>query len=112
VSCIGRASARAPFSRPSLGIAMAQASASNSSAPDQARPSFCSQASTSSPLLMSAATRPSIMKVGVAWMPFWRILIVSWSSLAHSSRASSLANARAENGQVGKRRVTDPAAAQ
>lgn len=52
------------------------------------------------------------MKVGVAWMPFWRILIVSWSSLAHSSRASSLANARAENGQVGKRRVTDPAAAQ
>ena len=30
------------------------------------------QSETASPLLMSACTRPSIMKVGDTWIPFWR----------------------------------------
>lgn len=30
------------------------------------------QSSTASPLLISVCTRPSIMKVGETWMPFWR----------------------------------------
>src|SRR5882757_1236729 len=30
------------------------------------------QSEIASPLLMSACTRPSIMKVGDTWIPFWR----------------------------------------
>ena len=49
-----------------------RSSAERSCLLNQKKPSCASQASTVSPLLMPALTRPSTINVGVVWMPFCR----------------------------------------